>query len=783
MRFLHCKAKPWGALAAALVTMFTFSPLHAGENTQEPHSHVHGNTDQTAASAVNEAVLETIVVTAPPGRDAWVSAAPGDEALATGRARSSDAASLLRAAPGVSLHGAGGVSSLPVIHGLADDRLRVQVDGMDLIASCPNHMNPALSYLDPANVEKLTVYAGIAPVSVGGDSIGGSIIAETRAPEFAQPGQGLLTKGEIGAFYRSNGDARGGNVAATVASDRFSLTYTGAAAQAENYKAGGDFRDFTETGRPGHTLARDEVGSTAYKTRNHTLDLALRGGNHRLELSLGHQDVPYQLYPNQRMDMLANEEKRINLRYFGEFDRGRLEARAYHEKVEHYMDFGKDKLLVYGSLPDLNVPGKHYLVIGMPMYTESVTDGLSLKGEIDLSERDLLRLGALWQSYRLDDEWPPSPDCGVGNCSGGMAPLTFWNIHDGERERKALFGEWETRWNPQWTSLLGLRVERVTTDTGDISGYNHATAGYVGSSVGTREDFNAMERRRSDTNWDLTAMAAYQVDKTLDMKFGFARKTRSPNLYERYGWSTNTMTLVMNNFVGDGNGYLGNPDLKPEVARTLSLTADWHSADGEYQLLATPYYTLVRDYIDARRDYPGATQANITASGEFVRLQYVNQEARLYGIDLSGKMPIGRTSFGKWGLQGLLNYVNGKNLDSGDNLYNIMPLNARLTLTHEWGGWRNALEVDGVRSKDKVSGARNEVKTSGYSLVNLRASYAWRKIRVDAGIENLLDRRYGLPTGGAYVGQGRTMGINAIPWGIAVPGAGRSFYAGVRYRF
>ena len=39
--------------------------------------------------------------------------------------------------------------------GLADDRLRIKVDGMDLIASCPNHMNPALSYLDPSNVGML----------------------------------------------------------------------------------------------------------------------------------------------------------------------------------------------------------------------------------------------------------------------------------------------------------------------------------------------------------------------------------------------------------------------------------------------------------------------------------------------------------------------------------------------------------------------------------------------------------------------------------------------------
>ncbi len=49
--------------------------------------------------------------------------------------------------------------------------------------------------------------------------------------------------------------------------------------------------------------------------------------------------MPYQLYPNQRMDLLDNEQKRVNLRYLGQFDWGMLEARAYHETVDHFMDF------------------------------------------------------------------------------------------------------------------------------------------------------------------------------------------------------------------------------------------------------------------------------------------------------------------------------------------------------------------------------------------------------------------------------------------------------------
>ena len=73
----------------------------------------------------------------------------------------SDNGSLLSNIPCLSLNGAGGVSSLPATNGLADDRLRIKVDGMNLIASSPNHMNPAPSYIDPTQVGLLKVYAVI----------------------------------------------------------------------------------------------------------------------------------------------------------------------------------------------------------------------------------------------------------------------------------------------------------------------------------------------------------------------------------------------------------------------------------------------------------------------------------------------------------------------------------------------------------------------------------------------------------------------------------------------
>ena len=151
-------------------------------------------------AVAEDAAFPTISVTAPPLVDSQtLNASIVDaEELKSLAPATSDTASLLRNVPGLSLQGSGGVSSLPVIHGLADDRLRIKVDGMDLISACGNHMNPALSYIDPTNVSSATVFAGITPVSIGGDSIGGNIIVDSEDPEFAKPGEGILTKGEVG---------------------------------------------------------------------------------------------------------------------------------------------------------------------------------------------------------------------------------------------------------------------------------------------------------------------------------------------------------------------------------------------------------------------------------------------------------------------------------------------------------------------------------------------------------------------------------------------------------
>jgi iron complex outermembrane receptor protein len=250
------------------------------------------------------------------------------------------------------------------------------------------------------------------------------------------------------------------------------------------------------------------------------------------------------------------------------------------------------------------------------------------------------------------------------------------------------------------------------------------------------------------------------------------------------------MAMAMNALVNDANGYVGNLNLKPEVAHTLSITADWHDAAQEqWGVKVTPYYTHVRDYIDVRRCtsvYTACTGVNPTTTTRFVNLEFVNQSARLYGMDVSGHFPLAKTGdYGNFTAKSTLNYTDGKNQTTGDNLYNIMPLNAKLAVVQQWGNWTNTAEVHLVDAKKDVSQVRNEMKTGGYGLLNLRGSYESKQVRFDVGIENALDRFYNPPLGGAYIGQGSTMSSNGTnaPYGIPVPGMGRSLYVGATLKF
>ncbi|MBB4199480.1 hypothetical protein CCR94_01505 [Rhodoblastus sphagnicola] len=667
--------------------------------------------------------------------------------------RGADLAQALGDTPGLALATGGGVSSLPVIHGLNDDRNAIVLGGVPISAACANHMNPPLSYLDPLAVGEVEVITANVPVSKGGDSIGGAIIVKPRAPAFARAPSaevkgplppGFVASATVSSSFRSNsgGVSVGGH--ANIANDHFSLSYDGAWTKAGDYHAGGG------------ALVR----ATRYEAQNHSATLAYQNDGHALAFRYDYQHIPTQGFPNQYMDMLLNRGNTFDLSYKGAYGFGRVEANAYYHLTQHYMNFLASRV-GYNTSP----------TSGMPMYVNGQDFGYRLKAEIDASAADLVRLGSELHMQRLN-EWWPTPTNMLMMGPGMMCCGTYLNVNQGQRDVLSTYAEWERRWSPQWSTSLGLRNDVVWMDAGDVQGYSAKAYGADASA------FNVKDHAKTDVNFDVSALARYTPSDFAAYEVGYTRKTRSPSLYERYTWATSTMAAHMIGWFGDGNGYYGDVNLKPEVAHTLAATAQWRGRD--WTAKVTPYYSYVEDYIDANYVKTLGSGANATNL-----LRFANHDAELYGFDLSGRAVVARTvDYGDFSLAGQLNYVRGQRRD-GLNLYHMTPLNGKVALENSialFGGrLTSAVEVRAVAAKTDVQAIRLEPTTASFATVNLRTAYEIQNLRFDLGVENLADKLYYEPLGGVDVADWRA-GANAL---IHTPLAaqGRTVYGGVTVKF
>lgn len=734
---------------------------------------VEDSQDQALEDSV---VLEKVIVT---DRFSGVNALSTSEMeadiLTSKRAAVSDTAKLLEDTPGVSLYGAGGVSSLPVIHGLNDDRVRIDINGMTLTSACANHMNPPLSYIDRSNIGKITILTGISPVSLGGDSIGGTISVTTPEPVFAEPGKDILIDGSVSAFYRSNGDAFGGSIAAGVANQNVRLDYTGSHTESMNYNDGNG----------------QIVHSTAYENQNHSAALSFKFDNHLLVIRGGQQHIPFQGFPNQRMDLTNNDSIFGNIMHKGIFDWGTLESKFYFESTSHSMNIGEEKQV-------LGFTGAGAINNVMPMETRGRNLGYKIQAEIPFNERDTFRIGNEFHSNKINDYWPPIHTETTNPTSmmfWMMAPETYYNIHNGERDRVGFFGEWEANWNAQWKTLLGLRYDRTMMNTGDVQPYNPdllggAGAAGAGLALSAANAFNAADRERNTDTFDITALVQYTPNDMSQFEFGYARKNRAPNLYERYTWGRRNMDMGMIGWFGDGNGYVGNMNLTEETAHTVSLTTAFHDPkNNSWEFSATPYFTYVNNFIDADRcsgamgACASATQAG---SNNFVYLQFANHDARLWGIDVSGRAELYKDqTLGEFATHTSMSYVRGERMDGG-NLYHMMPFNMKVSLDHRLHDWQSAIEMQFVDGKEHVQAIRNETTTPAYILLNARTGYEWGPVRLDVGLDNVLDKHYYHPLAGAYLGDRFGMNptaANQAPWGRNIPGLGRSAFVGVTIKY
>ena len=400
------------------------------------------------------------------------------------------------------------------------------------------------------------------------------------------------------------------------------------------------------------------------------------------------------------------------------------------------------------------------------MNTHGRDYGYTWKLDLPIAARHNLAAGNEVHRFVLDDRWPAVP-----GTAPGMAPDDFISINHGQRTRMGWFAELTSDWSPRWTTLFGLRSDTVWMNTGAVHGYSMMYAADAAT-------FNAANRDRRDDGLDATAWMRFQPNASAEFELGYARKTRAPNLYERYAWSTSKMISGMIGWFGDGNYYVGNLALRPEAADTLGGTATWHDPTrAAWEIKATAYCDWLHDFVDV-----DTLKTYKYSQSTLAQLRFANHDARIAGADLSGERTLWqneRLGLGRFSVLG--GWQHGERTDTSAGLYQMMPVHARFAFDEQKNGLTGGVGISVLDRKSNLDPNRFEKGTAGYALLDLRGGYERGHLRIAGGADNLLNRNYALPLGGVnfddFMASGRKSQLKPLT------GRGRSVYFALSAQF
>jgi len=649
---------------------------------------------------------------------AW---SPTEHLVSSEHLRSVDAAAMVRNLPGAAIVRNGSQTGILQLRGLSGDRVGVRVDGMTITPACPNHMDPPLHYAHPSGGDLVEMFAGISPVCAGGDQIGGSLSIKSAAPVFSGD-DSFLTKGALGASFLGSQDAALLNADLTLANADASVRYLGSAATADDLRY------------PGGT-----VSASGYDSTSHDLTGAWRTKGGYLAVDAGFSATRDAGTPALPMDMVKDDAWRFGITQQETLDWGTIENRLYVHDIDHLMDN-------YTMRPVM--PG------AMAMESPSSSRDYGWRGDVTVPRgENKLRTGIDLHRNEFEAEQITRD-----------SRLKRDTFNNNRRSRFGTYVDWEQRYSEKWNSRIGVRGDVVMSDADEVQNAILPPPGMMRNAIfADQARFNAADRSFIDVLPAATAALRFAPDENTGIELAAALKSRAPSLVERYLWTP----LNASAGLADGRTYLGNLDLDPETSFQLALAL---TRKGEqWNAGITPFYQSVYDYIQ------GMPIDRPLVAGKKV-LQYDNiDRAELYGFELTG----GWRFTDELALDGSVSHVRGRNRDTGGDLYRIAPLRGMFDFSYRHESWESHLEWVWADAQTRVSDLQDEESSPGYGILNLRLAKTFAEsVRVEVGVENLLDKRYADHLGGVN----RVTGGD-LDAGERIPSAGRFAYLAVSWEF
>ena len=648
-----------------------------------------------------------------------------------------DTGEMIKRLPGANVNSNGPLTSVAQYRGLFGDRVNTLIDGVRISQAGPNRMDSPLSYLPSSRVADVALYRGIAPVSSGIETIGGTIMANSKKAEFGTSNEAEF-HGNASAGYAENGNTRYAGILASVANNTHRLQVAGSLDRGDDLEV-----DSGKIIPSEHE--RDTIG----------INYAFQAQGHEVELDIEHHDTGKTGTAALPMDIMYARGENYKIKFSKELNSGgKFNARLNYQDAEHLMNnyvLRTNPVMVNMLMMGNPMPMKRYALTDVESYGYHFTYGLNnwLIG-VDGDQAE--------HNATMFDPTPANSNFFLENYKGV------------ERDRNSIFAEWNGQLNESWKVETGVRYTRVSMDAEQVA------TSMMGPAATLATNFNKADRDQDENLIDLAAVFTHKVDDNLDIEFGLARKERAPSYQERYLWATMESTSGL----ADGNNYIGDVNLDAETAYQAELGFDWHTQKAAFS--PRVFYHHINDYIQGTAYNCSGMMDPVcmlntmmqTGAEPSTILQYSNVDAKLYGLDANWFVAISNN----WQLDGTISYVRGERRDTSDNLYRVAPLTARTMLSYVQTEWRVGFEAETVAAQNKVSTENDELKTGGYAVFNLNGNYQpTQNVTLTAGVNNLFDREYANHLGG--YSRIQDVDGSAVAQGDRLPGLGRSAYVGV----
>jgi len=603
-----------------------------------------------------------------------------------------DTSQLLQLIPGGDVVDNGALSGQVQYRGMFGDRINVQVDDVYLSPGGPNWMDPPLHYAPRPILDHLEMDLGIASVSSGSESIGGSARAVLKSSEFG-PSEEFIFNGDIEVGGRSADESFAGGGILSAANEHHRFHLLGSAELGDDYRVGGGGR----------------VRPSEFKRYHYGGGYGVQLGDHLLGFDYRYNDTQETGTPVLPMDIRSIDTHLAKIDYQGRAGPVDLSALFSFNDIEHAMDNF-----------DLRPPPGAGPTRWRRNDASSQGGGYSLAADFGLLNGNF-ELGV--------DGHLAEHDARITNPNNAAFFVVGFN--DARKNRYGTWAEWTGGIDEHWDLELGLRYTRISMDSDEVDALPAQT---MPPAMRLRDAFNGAGRKKSDDLVDAVLKLGFEPRSGLRLELAAGRKTRSASYLERYAWIPTQAASGL----ADGNNYVGDIGLDPEKAYEVTAAVEWTSDYGIY-LAPRGFYRRIDDYIQGTPSSDPDVIAVSTLNGDPTPLEFTNVEAELFGVDVAYGAPL------PWYFQldGTLSYVRGKRVDIDDDLYRIAPLHGRTTLSHQREAWSVAVESVYAAKQKKVSGTNGEATSDSWGILNIYGTWdptPW--LGFVTGVNNVTDNKY-----------------------------------------